>query len=79
MTPVTAEQAPGFGILQVNAQGRITHFEEKPGPERLPELVSEVPGLGPAYLASMGIYLFGRERPRDVHRRRRASWTSAGT
>ena len=61
VTPVSAELAPAFGILRMNAQGRITHFEEKPGPERLPELVSEVPGLGPVYLASMGLYFFGRE------------------
>ena len=60
VTPVSAELASSFGILRMNAQGRITHFEEKPRPERLPELVSEVPGLGPVYLASMGLYLFGR-------------------
>jgi glucose-1-phosphate adenylyltransferase len=60
-TPVTEEQAPSFGILKVNRQGRIVHFEEKPGPERLPELVSEIAGIGPTYLASMGIYLFGRD------------------
>jgi glucose-1-phosphate adenylyltransferase len=61
VTPVSAELAPSFGILRMNAQGRITHFEEKPGPARLPELLSEVPGLGPVYLASMGLYLFGRD------------------
>ena len=61
VTPVGAEQAVGFGILKVNRQGRITHFEEKPKAERLPELVSDVPGIGPTYLASMGIYLFGRD------------------
>ncbi len=61
VTPVSAEQTSGFGILRMNAQGRITHFEEKPGPERLPDLVSDVPGLGPAYLASMGLYFFGRD------------------
>jgi glucose-1-phosphate adenylyltransferase len=61
VTPVKAELTAGFGILKVNRQGRIVHFEEKPKPERLPELVSEVPGIGPTYLASMGIYLFGRE------------------
>ncbi len=62
VTPVTAEQAPALGILKVNRQGRITHFEEKPAPERLPELVSEMPGAGPpSYLASMGIYVFNRE------------------
>jgi glucose-1-phosphate adenylyltransferase len=61
VTPVGAEQASSFGILKVNRQGRIVHFEEKPRPERLPELVSEMPGLGSTYLASMGIYLFERE------------------
>ncbi len=59
--PVSAEAAPSLGILKVNRQGRITHFEEKPKPERLPELVSEMPGTGPVFLASMGIYVFNRE------------------
>ncbi|MGE0454880.1 MAG: glucose-1-phosphate adenylyltransferase [Vicinamibacteria bacterium] len=58
---VPAEETSGFGILKVNRQGRIVHFEEKPGPERLPELVSQMAGSGPSYLASMGIYLFNRE------------------
>jgi glucose-1-phosphate adenylyltransferase len=61
VTPVTAEQAPAFGILKMNRQGRIVHFEEKPGPERLDDLVSHLPSIGPTFLASMGIYLFGRE------------------
>jgi len=60
VTPVPAEQTAGYGILKMNRQGRIVHFEEKPKPERLPELVSEIPGYGPGYLASMGIYLFSR-------------------
>ena len=59
--PVPAEQTSGFGILKVDADGRIVHFEEKPGPERLPDLESEIPGHGKCYLASMGIYMFGRE------------------
>ena len=61
VTPVTAEQTAGFGILKVNRQGRIVHFDEKPPAERLPGLVSDVPGLGQTFLASMGIYLFGRD------------------
>src|SRR4029453_5842486 len=40
--PVPAEQTAGLGILKVNRQGRIVHFEEKPGEDRLPELVSEL-------------------------------------
>jgi glucose-1-phosphate adenylyltransferase len=61
VTPVPADQTAGFGIIKVNRQGRIVHFEEKPRPERLPDLVSDLPGVGPTYLASMGIYLFARE------------------
>jgi glucose-1-phosphate adenylyltransferase len=45
----------------VNRQGRIVYFEEKPKPERLPELGSDAAGSGTTYLASMGIYLFNRE------------------
>ena len=59
--PVAREQAAGFGILKVNRQGRIVHFEEKPGPERLDELESDIPGHGRGFLASMGIYMFSRE------------------
>jgi len=61
VTPVTAEQAHAFGILKVNKQGRIVHFDEKPPRERLEGLASEVPGLGQTFLASMGIYMFGRD------------------
>ena len=41
--------------------GRIVHFDEKPPADRLPGLLSELPGGGSGYLASMGIYLFKRE------------------
>ncbi|HET9317642.1 MAG TPA: sugar phosphate nucleotidyltransferase, partial [Vicinamibacteria bacterium] len=61
VTPVDAEQAGAFGILKVNRQGRIVHFEEKPAADRLPDLVSDWPGIGETFLASMGIYVFGRE------------------
>jgi glucose-1-phosphate adenylyltransferase len=59
--PVSADQASGFGILKMDATGRIVHFDEKPPAERLPALVSELPGGGPGYLASMGIYIFKRD------------------
>jgi glucose-1-phosphate adenylyltransferase len=61
MKAVPAEQTSGFGIMKVDEAGRVVHFDEKPPPERLPGLESRVPGRqGPAYLASMGIYLFSR-------------------
>ena len=60
--PVSADQASAFGILKMDATGRIVHFDEKPPAERLPALVSELPGGGgPGYLASMGIYIFKRD------------------
>ena len=59
--PVAEEQASELGILRMDASGRIVLFEEKPPRERLPGLVSDIPGHGPEYLASMGIYIFRRE------------------
>jgi glucose-1-phosphate adenylyltransferase len=61
VVPVSAEQASAFGILKMDASGRIVHFEEKPSADRLPALVSDIPGVGRGYLASMGIYTFSRD------------------
>lgn len=61
VTPVSAEQTAGFGILKTDQEGRIVHFEEKPGPDRLSALASKLPGGGEGYLASMGIYVFARK------------------
>jgi glucose-1-phosphate adenylyltransferase len=66
VTPVAAEQASGFGIVKVNRQGRIVHFEEKPAADRLAGLASEVAGAPPTWLASMGIYVFQREALRRI-------------
>lgn len=63
--PVTADEAPAFGILQTDADGRITEFHEKPARDRLDGLDSPVSDAmraeGRIYLASMGIYVFERE------------------
>jgi glucose-1-phosphate adenylyltransferase len=58
--PVSAEQAPGLGILKRNAEGEIVSFTEKPKPEALAGLES-LPGSDEPYLASMGIYVFSTE------------------
>jgi glucose-1-phosphate adenylyltransferase len=61
MKPVPAEQTSALGIMCVDKTGRIMAFDEKPPPERLPGLVSTVPGQKePVWLASMGIYIFRR-------------------
>jgi glucose-1-phosphate adenylyltransferase len=62
MKVVPAESTSGFGIMKVDDSGRVVHFEEKPKRERLDDLASHVPEIsGPAYLASMGIYIFERD------------------
>ena len=66
--PVRAEQAISFGILKVDESNRIVHFHEKPQLGDLSDLESHLSGNynsnefpeGRAFLASMGIYLFGK-------------------
>jgi len=66
VTPVPPELASAFGILKTNPQGRIVHFDEKPPAERVPTLMSEIPGGGSGLLASMGIYVFSRQALRQA-------------
>ena len=61
-TPVTADEAPGFGILKTDEAHHITEFYEKPPRDDLAGKESPVEaameGAGRVYLASMGIYIF---------------------
>ena len=62
--PVSREQAPGLGILKVDAEGRIVTFREKPTTAaELDELRlhGDGPGGEDVFLASMGIYVFEPE------------------
>lgn len=63
--PVTREEAKGFGILQMDAGGRIVDFVEKPeSDEDLERLRVQSPpwdDARKAYLASMGIYVFQQD------------------
>ncbi|PIE52566.1 glucose-1-phosphate adenylyltransferase [Candidatus Fermentibacteria bacterium] len=61
--PVAAQEAPGLGIMQVNTEGIVTGFTEKPSPELLSELKSDQQGVTDErpFLGSMGIYLFKPE------------------
>jgi glucose-1-phosphate adenylyltransferase len=56
-TPVGAEAAGAFGIMEAAEGGRITRFLEKPTE---PAVVSSVSGYPDALPASMGIYVFDR-------------------
>ncbi len=49
---VPLERARAFGVMAVDAAGRVVRFEEKP------EHPEPLPGRSDAALASMGIYLF---------------------
>lgn len=64
-TPVTREDASGFGIMKVNEHSQITEFMEKPGTEKdintwkIPYNSAIKPdNPQKEYLASMGIYIF---------------------
>ena len=63
--PVTAKEAPEFGILKTDSENFITSFIEKPHADLLPQWTSEVSeemkAEGKNYLASMGIYIFNRD------------------
>jgi len=66
--PVTAEEAPSFGILKTDTNHRITEFHEKP--QDLSDKESPVPEAmaraGRKYLASMGIYVFDSQMLRET-------------
>jgi glucose-1-phosphate adenylyltransferase len=70
VTPVVADDAPGFGILKTDETQRITEFYEKP---RLSDLAGkespvspDLEAAGRIYLASMGIYVFEAQVLYDV-------------
>ncbi len=63
--PVAQADAPRFGILKTNGNGRIISFHEKPRPDELEGLES-IPDSDKPYLASMGIYVFRADILRKV-------------
>ncbi|HEX2190488.1 MAG TPA: glucose-1-phosphate adenylyltransferase [Longimicrobiaceae bacterium] len=70
VTPVGADDAPGFGILKMDEEHRITEFHEKPRRGELDgkesPVAPELERAGRVYLASMGIYIFNAGVLRDV-------------
>jgi glucose-1-phosphate adenylyltransferase len=73
--PIRASDVDRFGILRMNAEGRITDFREKPsspseikGWELSPGLFNpdQLPGRGPVYMASMGIYAIRTDAFKDL-------------
>jgi glucose-1-phosphate adenylyltransferase len=71
--PVTENQAPGFGILKIDDNGRIIDFKEKPRGEQLASMTVDTAAFcksGEAnekpFLGSMGIYVFKRKVLEDL-------------
>lgn len=68
--PVTADDATEFGILKSGKDGKIESFIEKPSKDLLDDWKSEVtPDLkakGKEYMASMGIYIFNKDKLFDL-------------
>jgi glucose-1-phosphate adenylyltransferase len=73
--PVTRAEAPGFGILRLDPNGRVREFHEKPkNPEELDMLAVDeqtqaamgYPAPEGSLLASMGIYIFRPEVLREL-------------
>jgi glucose-1-phosphate adenylyltransferase len=62
VTPVNADDAPGFGILKTDDEHRITEFYEKPHRHELEgkesAVTEDMRAAGRIYLGSMGIYIF---------------------
>ena len=63
--PVARADAPRFGILKTDEDGRIVAFHEKPADDELDGLES-LPDSDKPYLASMGIYAFRQDALREV-------------
>ncbi len=67
--PVDEARAPGFGLLKIDRDGRVTMFREKPSGPDLQEMRVDTRDLGleeeraqkNPYIASMGIYVFKQE------------------
>ena len=64
--PVSPEQASEFGILKMDATGRIVHFDEKPPAVRLPALRVGAPGRPAGTPGLDGHLPLQARRPRAV-------------
>ncbi|MCL4106470.1 UNVERIFIED_CONTAM: hypothetical protein GTU68_030428 [Idotea baltica] len=68
--PVNSDDAPGFGIMKVDAEDNINDFIEKPALDILDKWTSPLDekytNEGKNYLASMGIYVFTKKALADL-------------
>ncbi|HEY5653963.1 MAG TPA: glucose-1-phosphate adenylyltransferase [Pontiella sp.] len=66
--PVPREEAGSLGIMQIEEQGRIIRFAEKPGDSSLLDELRAPNYEDERYLASMGIYVFNIDVLKDLLR-----------
>jgi glucose-1-phosphate adenylyltransferase len=64
--PVSRGEAESLGIMQVNQDGRIMQFSEKPGDTLLLDQLRAPLYSEERYLASMGIYVFNMDVLREL-------------
>src|SRR5438552_3079339 len=72
--PRSEASASSFGLMKLDAEGRIIQFREKPKGDALREMRTDTAAMGLSpedaakrpYLASMGIYLFKRSALADL-------------
>jgi glucose-1-phosphate adenylyltransferase len=69
VVPMDHRRASDFGLMKMDADGRVVHFSEKPKGDALIDMQVDTTllGLNPAaaqecpYIASMGIYVFNKD------------------
>ncbi|WP_030006751.1 glucose-1-phosphate adenylyltransferase [Picosynechococcus sp. NKBG042902] len=69
VVPVGEKVAPAFGLMKIDANGRVVDFSEKPTGETLKAMQVDTQSLGldpeqakeKPYIASMGIYVFKKQ------------------
>ena len=80
--PVTAREAPEFGLLKTAPDNTIASFIEKPAEELLPAWISDtgadMQSMDRNYLASMGIYIFSRKLLFDLLENEKSNATDFG-
>lgn len=77
VVPVTEKLASSFGLMKIDASGRVVDFYEKPKGDALKQMQVDTSTLGltpeqakeKPYIASMGIYVFKKEVLIDLLRK----------
>ncbi len=77
VVPIDERRASDFGLMKIDANGRVVDFSEKPKGEALRQMQVDttVLGLTPEqarqqpYIASMGIYVFNKDVMNDLLKR----------